>query len=321
MRGLFLEDAKLTYREDLPEPEPGPDDALVEVIQAGICATDLALSRGYMRFAGVPGHEFVGVARTGPFAGKRVVGDINAACGACDTCRANDPHHCPNRTVLGILGHSGAFAERLCLPTCNLLEVVDGVSSDAATFVEPLAAAFEIARQVDFEPGERALVAGDGKLGLLCAWALHLDGMKVTVAGRHTERAALLPDAVELRLGMLEADARSVARFDVVVEATGRADVLPRVLSLVRPRGTLVLKTTTEAPTTIDLSALVVDEITLIGSRCGPFDRALEVLTDGLVPVEKLIDARYPLHEGGDAFARASAGGALKILLENRTDN
>ncbi len=316
MRGLFLEDSKLTYREDLPAPEPGADDTLVDVIQAGVCATDLALSRGYMGFTGVPGHEFVGVARTGPLAGKRVVGDINAACGTCETCVAGNPHHCPNRTVLGIFQHGGAFAEQLYLPTRNLLEVPETVASDAATFVEPLAAAFEIGEQVKLEVGQRALVAGDGKLGLLCAWALHVAGVTVTVAGRHAERSELLPDAVELRTGMLEQDAVQDVKFDVVVEATGRESVLPRVLAFVRPRGTIVLKTTTEAATTIDLSPLVVDEITMVGSRCGPFDKALAALADGTVPVEKMIDARFPLRDGVEAFARAGTGGVLKVLVE-----
>ncbi len=318
MRGLFLEDATLTYRDDLPEPTPGADDTLVEVIKAGICATDVALSRGYMGFTGVPGHEFVGIARGGPLDGQRVVGDINAACGWCETCQAGDPHHCPNRTVLGILQHSGAFAERLCLPTRNLLAVPDAVSSDVATFVEPLAAAFEIGQQLDLHPGQRALVAGDGKLGLLCAWALHLAGVRVVVAGRHAERSVLLPEEVELRSGVLEGEVHT--RFDLVVEATGQPDVLPHALARVRPRGILVLKTTTERPSTVDLSRLVVDEITMVGSRCGPFDSALAALAAGDVPVQKLIAARYPLVDGVAAFDAAQAAGALKILVEVRRD-
>lgn len=315
MQGLYLESGRLQYRAELPDPVPGPDDTIVEVLKAGICATDLALGRGYMGFVGVPGHEFVGRALDGPFAGQRVVGDINAACGSCPVCLGGDPHHCPERTVLGIVGHSGAFAERLCLPTRNLLPVPDEVTSDAATFTEPLAAAFEIGEQVDLEATEDALVVGDGKLGLLCAWALHLAGVRVTVAGRHPERLTLLPAGVDVRTGLVERRDGQES-FGLVVEATGRASVLPAALALVRPRGTLVLKTTTESPTTVDLSLVVVNEVTLIGSRCGPFDRALAALAAGDVPVEGMIAGRYPLSEGEEAFARAGRGGVLKVLLD-----
>ena len=215
MRGLHLDAGTLTYRDDLPEPTAGPGETTVEVLQAGVCATDLALQRGYMGFRGIPGHEFVGRAVDGPLAGRRVVGDINAACGRCAVCVAGDPHHCPHRTVLGILNHGGAFAERLVLPTRNLLAVPDSVSTDAATFVEPLAAAFEIGTQIELTPGQRAVVAGDGKLGLLCAWALFDAGVDVVVAGRHAARAGLLPPDVELRLGMLEDDGAAAEAGDL----------------------------------------------------------------------------------------------------------
>lgn len=317
MHGLFLDDSRLIFREDLPEPEPGPGECLIEVLQAGICATDLALARGYMNFRGIPGHEFVGRALDGRHKGQRVVGDINAACGACEVCAAGDPHHCPNRTVLGILGRGGAFAERLVLPEVNLLPVADSISDDAAIFVEPLAAAFEIAEQVHLAPGLTALVAGDGKLGLLCAWVLAVHGVEVTVAGRHPERSGLLPETVTFETGLFGADTRPPARrWDLAVEATGNADVLPRLLSCVRPRGTLVLKTTTERATTLDLSTVVVDELTILGSRCGPFDRALAALATGEVPVEALISARFPLTDGPRALA--AAPGQLKVVLEFR---
>ena len=313
MRGLFLDDATLSFRDDLPEPEPAPGEVRVEVLQAGLCATDQALARGYMGFRGVPGHEFVGRALDGEHAGRRVVGDINAACGACATCAAGDPHHCPHRSVLGIVARPGAFAERLALPEVNLLPVPDAVSDDAAIFVEPLAAAFEIVEQVPVAPGLRALVAGDGKLGLLCTWVLALHGAEVEVAGRHAERADLLPTGVRLRTGLLEEDGAVDERYDLAVEATGNPDVLPRLVPRVRPRGTLVLKTTTERPVTLDLAPVVVDELTVVGSRCGPFDRALAALASGEVPVERLIEARFPLAEGAAAFA--AARGRLKVVL------
>ncbi|MCA8958401.1 MAG: alcohol dehydrogenase catalytic domain-containing protein [Planctomycetes bacterium] len=310
MRGLYLDRGALSFREDLDEPQLGPGEVLVEVLQAGVCATDLALQRGYMDFTGIPGHEFVGRALSGPLAGKRVVGDINAACGACATCVSGDPHHCPHRTVLGILGRGGAFAERLALPQCNLLPVPDSVSTDAATFVEPLAAALEIGEQVALRAGERALVAGDGRLGILCAWALHLDGVVVTVAGRHAERRDLLPAGVELVVGVPDCVARP---FDLAVEATGDPSVLGQILPLVRPRGRVVLKTTAEVEATLDLSRVVVDELVLVGSRCGPTAKAVEVLAAGAVPVERLIAARFGLASGVDAFA--AARGALKVLV------
>lgn len=316
MRGLYLRDGAVSYREDLPDPELRDGDVEVRVLQAGVCATDLALRRGYMGFCGIPGHEFVGIALDGPLSGKRVVGDINAACGDCPSCAAGDPHHCPHRSVLGILAHGGAFAERLRLPARNLIEVPANVSDDAATFVEPLAAAFEIGEQVEVVSGQTALVAGDGRLGLLCAWTLHLAGAAVTVVGRHPERVELLPAGVRHVVGWLEGGAASDCRFDLAVEATGAGVVLARLLPMVRPRGTLVLKTTLETPTTLDLSRLVIDEIRLVGSRCGPFDKALDALSRGEVAVEPLVEARFGLADGVAALDRAAAGDVLKVLIQ-----
>ena len=316
MRGLYLDAGELSYREDLPEPDPALGNVEVQVLQAGVCATDLALRRGYMGFRGIPGHEFVGVAKSGPLAGQRVVGDINAACGDCPECDAKDPHHCRNRTVLGILGHGGAFAERLRLPAANLLAVPESVSTDAATFVEPLAAALEIEEQLPSVRGQRVLVAGDGRLGLLCAWALHLAGAEVTVAGRHSDRQKLLPTGTRHVTDWLEEDGHPETGFDIAVEATGAAAVLSRLFGVVRPRGTIVLKTTLESATPIDLSPLVIDEVQLIGSRCGPFDRALDLLAQDLVPVERLVADRFSLADGAAALDRAAAGGVLKVLVE-----
>jgi threonine dehydrogenase-like Zn-dependent dehydrogenase len=316
MLGLHLERGHLALREDLPRAPFAPGETRVAVLRAGICATDLALARGYMEFTGVPGHEFVGRALDGPLAGRRVVGEINAACGRCPTCAAGGDRHCPDRTVLGIWRRPGAFAEELSLPARNLMPVPDGVSTDAATFTEPLAAALAIGEQVDLRPGERALVAGDGKLGILCAWALARSGLAVTLAGRHPERADLLPPGARLAVGLLEPGAAVDGRFDLAVEATGRADTLPRVLPLVRPRGTVVLKTTTEVPLSIDSAVAVVNELRLIGSRCGRFAPALALLAAREVPVERLVAARYPLREGARAIAHAGTRGVLKVLLD-----
>lgn len=316
MRGVYLSDGTVSVRDDLPDAPPAEGECHVEVLRAGVCATDLALARGYMGFRGVPGHEFVGRALDGPLSGRRVVGEINAGCGACVDCRRGDPRHCPERTVLGILGRPGAFAERLHLPAANLLAVPDAVSDEAAVFVEPLAAALEITEQVTVVPGMHVLVAGDGRLGLLCAWILARTGASVAVAGRHPDRAALLPDGVKLHTGLLEASPPGPQRYDVAVEATGNAEALAGLRAHVRPRGTIVLKTTSELPAPIDLAPLVVDEQTLVGSRCGRFGPAMDLLADGAVPVERFVHDRFALGDAPAAFARAGERGVLKVLLE-----
>ncbi len=322
MRGLVLDAGKALIRDDLPEPEVGPGESLVEVLLGGVCATDLALRAGYMGFAGVPGHEFVGRALSGPLAGQRVVGEINAGCGHCPICDGADPRHCSQRSVLGILGRPGAFAERLALPTVNLLPVPEGLSNEAAVFAEPLAAALQIPQDLDprLPEGGRALVAGDGRLGLLCAHALHQAGLKVTVAGRHPERQSLLPQGLSLRTGLLESGLPGALsldeRFPLAVDATGNADVLPRLLSYVAPRGTLVVKTTTEKPVSLDMATLVVDEQRIQGSRCGRFAPALDLLSQACVPVEQFVQGRYPLSQAGLALEHAARPGVLKILVD-----
>lgn len=315
MRGVHLQHGTLTLRDDLPAPAPRAEWSRVRVLCAGICATDLALARGYMGFAGTPGHEFVGEALDGPFAGQRVVGEINAGCGTCRSCQTDFGRHCATRTVLGILGHPGAFAEEIALPNRNLHVVPPGLTTLAALFSEPLAAAYAIPERLALEPGARALVAGDGKLGLLCAHVLAAAGLVVTVAGRHPERAALLPPHVRHVVGLPESCAAN-ARFDLAVEATGRGTTIESVARLVRPRGTLVLKTTCEGRSAVDLSGIVVDEITVVGSRCGPFAPAVAALGAGMLPVEGLVAARYPLAEAAQAFAHAGRGGVLKVVLD-----
>jgi len=317
MRGLHLHDGVLSFRTDLPRPEAQPGWSRIRVTRAGVCATDLALCRGYMGFEGTPGHEFVGVALDGPHRGRRVVGEINAACGRCASCAAGLDRHCPHRSVLGILGHGGAFAEEVSLPDRNLLVVPDAISDDAATFAEPLAAALQIGEQVQLGSRRRAVVAGDGRLGLLCAHALHHAGCAVTVAGRHPERARCLPDAVVHRTGLLEADGTDpTPQFDLAVEATGRGATLGRLLPWMEPRATIVLKTTTEAPLTVDLSLAVINELSIVGSRCGRFGPALDLLATGRVPVERWVEARYPLDAAAQALTRAAQPGTLKVLVD-----
>jgi 2-desacetyl-2-hydroxyethyl bacteriochlorophyllide A dehydrogenase len=319
--GIRFDHRAVRLCEDLQPPRPGPGWSRIRVHKAGICATDRALLGGYMGFTGVPGHEFVGTAIDGPHAGRRVTGDINAGCGTCALCQGGDPRHCTKRTVLGILGAPGAFAEMTALPDGNLVPVPDSVSDDAATFAEPLAAALHILDDVDNLTGRRVLVAGDGKLGLLCAWAMADAGAFVTLAGRHPDRPARLGMDVEHVSGWLEPDGSPDARdFDVAVEATGNPDALGRLLPLLRPRGTLVLKTTSEAPSTADLSLAVVNELRIVGSRCGRVEKAIAALAEGRIPVQGLIDGRYPLSAAVAALAHAGQPGALKVLLEMTTD-
>jgi threonine dehydrogenase-like Zn-dependent dehydrogenase len=315
MQGLWLEDGELRWREDLPVPERPPGETLVRVLRAGICNTDLELVRGYYPYAGIPGHEFVGRVVEGPeeLAGKRVVGEINAVCHQCESCREGRSSHCENRTVLGIVGRDGAFAEYLTLPVENLHQVPGEISTEAATFVEPLAAALEIQEQVTVGSGARVVVVGDGKLGQLIAQTLSLTGCELTVIGRHRSKLELLSARGIATAGRVELEP---GRFDVAVECTGNAEGFALARRALRPRGTLVLKSTYAGELTVDVSSVVVDEITLVGSRCGPFAPALDLLAKGEVDVEPLIQARYRLQEGLEAFAHAARPGVLKVLVE-----
>ena len=327
MIGLWLEDGQLRLQTNLPRPTPPGDEALIRVVQAGICNTDLELIRGYYPYTGVLGHEFVGIVEQAPpgfehLEGQRVVGEINAACGECAPCNAGRDTHCKNRTVLGIVGRDGAFAEFLTLPARNLHVVPDGVPDEAAVFAEPLAAALEIQEQVTLQPGDRVLVVGDGKLGQLIARTVKLTGCCLCVAGRHDDKLAMLAD---LDIDTFAADpATSVNReiaarlrdFDVAIECTGNPEGFGLARSALRPRGTLVLKSTYADQLTLDVSSLVVDEITLVGSRCGPFGPALELLRDDKVYVEELITERYPLSAGIAALEHAQRPGTLKVLLQ-----
>lgn len=316
MRALVCDDG-LRYAADYPQPQPPAGEALVRVRLAGICATDRELLRGYMGFRGVLGHEFVGevVQAADPaWRGQRVVGDINAACNRCPTCLAGRRTHCPNRTTLGIMGRDGAFADYLVLPLPNLYRVPDGVSDEKAVFTEPLAAACEILAQVAIRPTDRVIVIGDGKLGLLVAAVLRLTGADLLLIGHHPAKLAL---ARSWGIATASAaDAPTGRQTDVVVECSGQPDGFALARRLLRPAGTLVLKSTYHGRLEVDMSALVVDEITVVGSRCGPFAPALRLLASGLVDPTPLIAACYPLEEGAAAFARAAEPGTLKVLVK-----
>jgi threonine dehydrogenase-like Zn-dependent dehydrogenase len=313
MRAIVLDD-QVNVTTGRPTPTPAAGEVLVRVIRAGVCETDLQLIKGYMGFRGVLGHEFVGVAESGPLAGRRVVGEINCACRTCATCLMGLPTHCPNRTVLGILNHDGAFADLIAVPQQNLHAVPEALSDDVAVFTEPVAAAFQIPVQLTIRGQDRVAVLGDGRLGNLCAQVLARLSDHVLVIGKHPEKLAILESmGVATRLLSDSIDERA---WDIVVDCTGSESGLPTALKLVRPRGTIVLKTTVAGQQTLAWAPFVIDEVTLIGSRCGPFDRALSGLEEGHVRVEPLISDRFDLSRGLDALARAQTKGILKVLLD-----
>ncbi len=317
MQGLWLEDQKTRLRSDLPLPEIPAGEALIRIRLAGICATDLEMVRGYYPFTGILGHEFVGEVVKSPDApaleGQRVVGEINASCGKCRACKAGRPTHCEKRSVLGILNRNGVFAEFTTLPIENLHIVPDVVADEAAVFTEPLAAALEIQQQVHIRPTERVLVIGAGRLGQLVAQTLNLTGCELQVVTRHASQERLLA----LRgIATCREQAVPTNTLDVVVEATGSPQGFALARRAVRSRGTIVMKSTYKGEMQINFSSIVVDEITLVGSRCGPFPPALNLLESGKVEPRLLITARYPLVDAEKAIQHAGQPGALKILLE-----
>jgi threonine dehydrogenase-like Zn-dependent dehydrogenase len=314
MRAIVLQGGRVRLSTAHPPPTPSKDETLVRVLAAGICETDLQLVRGYMGFEGILGHEFVGVAESGPYAGRRVVGEINCSCWTCETCLANRPTHCPNRTTIGISGHDGAFADLIAVPQRNLHPVPDSVATDAAVFTEPVAAAFEIPAQLRLERESRVVVLGDGRLGNLCAQVLARICGSVTVVGKHPEKLALL-DGMGMAT-LLLSDLMPERIADVAVDCTGSETGLPLALKVVRPRGTVVLKTTVAGAQTMAWAPVVIDEISVVGSRCGPFDRALSALAEGRVSVLPLISRRYDLSNGVEALDAASSSDVLKVLLD-----
>jgi len=307
-------DGRLRLVTDRPEPSPPPGEARIRTILAGICNTDLEVVRGYAGFHGVLGHEFVGLvdwAEDRSWIGRRVVGEINVGCGACETCRAGQPEHCARRTALGIRGRDGALAELFCLPVANLHLVPDQLPDRAAVFVEPLAAACELLEQLHVRPTDRVVVVGDGKLGLLAAQVLALTGCDLTVVGRHEEKLAILARrGIDTRL-----TADGLDGADLVVECTGAPAGFEAAQRLVRPRGTLALKSTYHGLVQADLSRLVVDEVQVVGSRCGPFGAALRLLSQGLVDVTSLIHAEIRLDEAPAGLELAAQPGVLKVLV------
>lgn len=318
MQAVWLEDQKLSFRDDLPIPTPVENEALIRVRLSGICATDLELVKGYYPYRGIPGHEFVGEVVEAPqrsnLIGKRVVGEINIACGNCRECQAGNPHHCQNRSVLGIANHDGAFAEYLTLPVENLHLIDESIEDEQAVFVEPLAAALEILEQVMIKPSDHILLIGCGRLGLLIAQVIGLLSNPFIALAKYPQQQNLLtkwnipyitsPDQIEEK------------SFDLVIEATGSPAGFDLARKAIRPRKTIVLKSTYHGNVEINLSAIVVDEINLIGSRCGPFPPAIELLRKGRVDVRSMIMGRYALNEGITAFQKAAEAGSLKILID-----
>jgi threonine dehydrogenase-like Zn-dependent dehydrogenase len=317
MRALWLEDQALRLRDDLPIPVPPSGEALVRVLLAGVCNTDLEMVKGYYPFTGVPGHEFVGRVEQSPerpaLVGRRVVGEINASCGACVACGAGRPTHCEMRTVLGIAKRNGTFAEYLTLPAANLHTVPDSLPDEVAVFAEPTAAALEVQQQVRIGRGDRVVVIGPGKLGNLVAQSLVSAGCDLVAVGRSRRSLDILAARGIQTAFPADIPDRSA---DVVVECTGNPQGLVLARKAVRPRGTIVLKSTYRGETTLSLSSIVVDEVTLVGSRCGPFDLALAALGGGAVDVRPLVETRYPLEQGLAAFEHAGRPGVLKVLVE-----
>jgi len=316
MQALCLENNQLIYRDNVPIPKPPDGEALVRVHLAGICATDLELVQGYYPYTGILGHEFVGeivqTADAPERIGERVVGEINATCGVCEACLKRQPAHCEQRTVLGIVNRDGAFAEYLCLPVKNLIPVPASIPDEAAVFTEPLAAALEIQAQITIRPTDHILVVGAGRLGQLIAQTLVLTGCHMQVVARHDKQRQLLATR---KIAWIDESAVPQRHFDIVIEATGSAGGFTIARQAVRPRGTIVLKSTYKGDMSVNFSALVVDEITLVGSRCGPFAPALRLLENKLIDPILLIDARFPVDKALQAFERAAQQGILKVLL------
>ncbi len=315
MRGLVLREGQLALQTDLPTPEPDEQQALLKIRKAGICSTDLELIAGYMNFEGVLGHEFVAEVTAGPddLIGCRVVGEINVADGNCEFCQQGIPSQCSNRTTVGIDGHDGAFADYLALTTDNLHFVPDSIDDEAAVFVEPLAAALQILEAVHISPRTRIAVVGIGRLGTLVAQVLKLTGANLVGVVRREEQAKRL---ASWQIPAFHGDELAMNSFDIVVDCTGNPDGFALGLDLVRPLGALVLKSTFHDLTPANLTRVVVDEIRVIGSRCGPFEAAIRVLAQQQVDVHSLIVARYSLDDGLEAIKTVAQPGVLKVLLE-----
>jgi alcohol dehydrogenase len=319
MRALTYDGTAVHYKQFHADPRPPAGEALVQVSLAGICQTDLEIAAGYMNFRGVLGHEFVGIVKEAPdsrLIGKRVVGDINCVCGKCPMCQRGLSSHCPNRTVLGIEKRAGAFADLLTLPATNLHVVPDGVSDEQAVFTEPLAAAIQILRQVQIDARTKVAVLGDGRLGHLTVQVMATTGCNPMLIGRHPEKLEVAEKA-GIRTA-LDSAFTAFRDLDVVIDCTGRSAGLQRAIELVRPRGTIVLKTTVADPTPLHLARLVIDEITLLGSRCGPFPMALQMLAKRQVQVDGLITKRVKIAAAETLFAARSLPGLKTLIVFDR---
>jgi threonine dehydrogenase-like Zn-dependent dehydrogenase len=315
MKAIYFDGTKLSLRKDYPDPKDG--ESVVKVKLAGICGTDIEMIRGYMSYSGILGHEFVGVVEKSEnpnLVGKRVVGEINSGCGKCNYCETGLERHCPNRTVLGIYKRDGAFAEYLLLPEKNLHVIPDSISDKQAVFVEPLAAAFEIEEQLHIEPNQKIAIIGDGRLAQLITRVLKLNHKHIVCFGKHENKLKLLQKiGVETKIGIVPSDEHT---FDVVVEATGCEGGFSDTMRLVKPRGTVVLKSTIASKNKLDFAPAIINEVTIVGSRCGPFRPAINALASGLISVDELIGATYSLVDYQKAFEEATKSENLKILLQ-----
>ncbi len=313
MRAICLSEKQITFKPEYAAAPPRSGLVEVRVLKAGICETDLQLKQGYMGFAGVLGHEFVGIAASGALAGQRVVGEINCACHNCEFCKRGLPRHCRQRTVVGILNHDGAFADSVWIPEENLHVVPDDMPTEVAVFTEPVAAACRILEQVAIGPSRRVVVLGDGRLGNLCAQVLSTTGCNLQVVGKHKWKLQRLRDLSIATVLLNDFSAANDADF--VVDCTGSTSGLELALRVVKPCGTIIQKTTVASPQSLHLAPIVIDELTILGSRCGPFAPALQMLHDGRVKVQSMISADYSLEDAAAAFARAEQPDALKVLF------
>ncbi len=318
MKALVF-DGTLKLLNDAPAPSRN-DEALVQVINAGICNTDLEIVKGYAGFQGILGHEFVGrvvESPRGELIGRRVVGEINVGCGKCALCLEGDPRHCASRTVLGIKGRDGSFAEFLSLPVRNLIEIPDSISDEAAVFVEPLAAAFNILEHVDLKESTEVVIIGDGKLAQLVALVLSETGCMLTMVGKHDQKLELARRHVAR---CVLADAAQAgewqSRFDVAIEASGSPSGINVALRLVKPRGTVVLKSTYQDTAPLSLSQIVVNEVTIVGSRCGRFQQAINFLAAGRLDLGSMVSRRFPIEDGLIAMEAAASPETMKVILQ-----
>ena len=315
MKALHFDGQKMTFLTDYDPPKPG--ETLVKINLAGICGTDIEILNGYMSYQGIPGHEFVGVIKESQdshLIGKRVVGEINVGCGICELCKKGLERHCPHRTVLGILRRDGAFAQYLSLPEKNLHVIPDQIRDDQAVFVEPLAAAFEIKEQINLKQESSIALVGDGRLAQLVALVLNLSCQNITCFGRHKNKLELLKNlGIKTKIGI---DSDDIQKFDLVVEATGSNSGFTDSMKLIKPKGTVILKSTLASKANLDLTSMVINEVSVIGSRCGPFRPAINALASGIISVDNLIDSTYSLERFQDAFEQAKKPDILKVLLK-----